>query len=62
VHNASGRLMEEKRELMLKVKELEFHLETQKEKYDDMKEDLKEAKVRVQKAEWHLMKRMRVVL
>jgi hypothetical protein len=54
--------MEEKRELMLKVKELEFHLETQKEKYDDMKEDLNEAKVRVQKAEWHLMKRMCVVL
>ncbi len=63
VHNASGKLLEEKRELMLKVKELEFRLETQKEKkYDDIKEDLKEAKVRAQKAEWHLMKRMCVVM
>jgi hypothetical protein len=62
VHNASAKLVEEKRELMLKVKELEFRLETQKEKYDDIKEDLKEAKVRAQKAEWHLMKRMCVVM
>jgi len=54
--------VEEKKELESKVKELELRLASQKEKYDDIKEDLKEAKVRAQKAEWHLMKRMCVVM
>jgi len=47
---------EEKKQLAQKVKELEFHLANQKEKYDDMKQDLRDAKERAQKAEWRLMK------
>jgi hypothetical protein len=47
---------EEKKELAQKVKELEFRLANQQEKYDDMKQDLRDAKERVQKAEWRLMK------
>jgi len=47
---------EEKKELAQKVKELEFRLANQKEKYDDMKQDLRDAKERAQKAEWRLMK------
>jgi hypothetical protein len=48
--------LEEKRELAQKVKDLEFRLANQKEKYDDMKQDLRDAKERAQKAEWRLMK------
>ena len=48
--------VEEKRELAQKVKDLEFRLANQKEKYDDMKQDLRDAKERAQKAEWRLMK------
>jgi hypothetical protein len=48
--------IEKEKELALKVKELESHLETQKEKYDAVKEDLRCAKTRAQKAEWHVMK------
>jgi hypothetical protein len=47
---------EEEKELAQKVKELEFCLANQKEKYDDMKQDLRDAKERAQKAEWCLMK------
>jgi len=42
--------------LEIKVKELELRLASQKEKYDDMKEDLRDAKHRAQKAEWRLIK------
>jgi hypothetical protein len=38
------------------VKELELRLASQKEKYDNMKEDLRDAKNHAQKAEWQLMK------
>ena len=46
----------EKKGLSQKVKELEYHLASQKEKYDDVKEELRDAKNRAQKAEWRLMK------
>jgi hypothetical protein len=48
--------IEEKKELSQKVKELEYHLASQKEKYNDIKEELRDAKNRAQKAEWRLMK------
>jgi len=36
--------IEEKKELSQKVKELEYCLASQKEKYDDVKEELRDAK------------------
>jgi hypothetical protein len=48
--------MEEKKELAQKVKELEFLLANQREKYDDMKQELRDTKERANKAEWRLMK------
>jgi hypothetical protein len=54
--NVLMKAVEEKKELESKVKELELRLAAQKEKYDDMKEDLRDAKHRAQKAEWRLMK------
>jgi hypothetical protein len=50
------RQIEEKKEMALKIKELEYRLETQKEKYEAVKEDLRDAKSRAQKAEWYIMK------
>jgi BMFP domain-containing protein YqiC len=54
--NVLIKAVEEKKELESKVKELELRLASQKEKYDEMKEDLRDAKHRAQKAEWWLMK------
>ena len=54
--------LEEKKELAQEVKELEFCLANQKEKYDDMKQDLRDANERAQKAEWRLMKGKCVVM
>jgi hypothetical protein len=51
-----SRQIKGKKEIALKVKELEYYLETQKEKYDAVKEDLREAKNRAQKAKWHILK------
>jgi hypothetical protein len=54
--------LEEKKEWARKVKELEFCLANQKEKSDDMKQDLRDANERAQKAEWRLMKGKCVVM
>jgi hypothetical protein len=54
--------LEEKKEWAQKVKELEFCLANQKEKSDDMKQDLRDANERAQKAEWRLMKGKCVVM
>jgi hypothetical protein len=54
--------LEEKKELAQEVKELEFCLANQKEKYDDMKQDLRDEKEQAQKAEWRLMKGKCIVM